>query len=144
MLSKSVKCALIVLCELDREKKSKRGLMVSDLRERAPSGEIYKVLTLLKDAGWIGHKSHLGDYVLSVDIRTVSLYDVIHLIEGWPEVYNTNNQWPEAKRNYAAAREIDCCMDEMIKSFTEKVAVYDFSAETGFNMSYRDVCTSTI
>lgn len=144
MLSKSVKCAVIVLCELDKEKRSKHGLMVSDLRGRISSGEIYKVLPLLKDAGMVGHKTHLGDYMLTTDIREISLYDVMRAIDGWPDVFNTQNPWPETKRAYASAKEIGCCMDEIIKDFAKKTTIYDFSVERGFNTPYWNIENVTI
>lgn len=128
MLSFQVKCAILILGELDRVKDERSGLKACELKLRLnfPAG-IQHLLSKMKSSGLLEHDVYKGLYSIHVDLSTLSLWDLLTRL--CPE--KTITEWPSLSEEYPVAVDYNYRLKEYCKSQVSNIFISDLVSKSG-------------
>lgn len=128
MLSFQVKCAILILGELDRVKDERPGLKACEIKLRLnfPHG-IQHLLSKMKSSGLLQHNVYKGLYSSNVDLSTLSLWELITRL--CPE--KTITEWPPISKEYPEVVDYNYKLKEYCKSQVSKIFIADLVRKEG-------------
>ena len=129
MLSVDVKCAIFVLCELASEKESEKGLLIRELKIRCSfPRRLNRVTTVLRRHELVSYDAFRGYYRYRTDSDTLTLYDLIMIIDGGLQmgVPNPDDDWPRKGTEYNTVYKTDAMLGRLIERYTKNILICDF------------------
>lgn len=113
MLSFNVKCAVLILAELDSACKGGKGLKTDELRRKLgyPKG-LQRLLSVMKGAGFVEQDAYRGWYSLKVDLASLSLWELVSRVDPMESYWG---DWPSDSGRYPGIVGFVSGMEESLK-----------------------------
>ena len=122
MLSFYVKCAVLVLAELESAGNVGKGLRTGELKKKLgyPPG-LQRVLSIMKDARLVEQDVYRGWYSLKTDLATLSLWELITKVDPCQQYWG---DWPTDGESYPGITGFVTDMEEYLKQKAAGITIY--------------------
>lgn len=127
MLSFKVKCAILILGELDAVSEGSRGLKASELKVKLgfPRG-LQPLLVSMKNKGLLNHDAYRGWYGIEADPEKLSLWELISIIDDDDEQQHI---WPAAGNSFPLAVSFNSALMDEFKEKTSRITIAELVRE---------------